>query len=291
MDKKAHKNNKKTNKRMRWIYIAAFVAILVAVAFFITHIKSNFQEGQTTKKQTQLVDDTTKPISEVKTSTTKDGATSTTVETSSQKFIEAATIKIDNDKWQLTLLNRNYKLPNGYEPPATQKITLSEKDPRKSSEKAQKQVLDSRVAKEFQKMYDAAAKEGVYLTPYSGYRSVAFQAQIFNNYVEAYKNQGYSTDAAKYKASQTTLPPGTSEHNMGISMDIVETKNAFDHSDEFAWLMKNAQDYGFILRYPKDKTDITKIVYEPWHWRYVGFEAAKEIKSRGICLEEYLGMA
>ena len=74
-------------------------------------------------------------------------------------------------------------------------------------------------------------------------------------------------------------------------MDICSLYESFENSAEFKWLSENAADYGFILRYPKDKQDITKIIYEPWHWRYVGVEAAKAMKASGECFEEYLGVA
>ena len=72
-------------------------------------------------------------------------------------------------------------------------------------------------------------------------------------------------------------------------MDIINCLDSFENTQAFKWLYENAQDFGFILRYPKDKQDITKIVYEPWHWRFVGVEAAQEMKKSGQCLEEYLG--
>ena len=86
------------------------------------------------------------------------------------------------------------------------------------------------------------------------------------------------------------MPPGSSEHNLGYAMDIVCVEEYFEDSKQFKWLQKNAADYGFILRYPKDKQNITKVTYEPWHWRYVGVEAAKAMKSSNLCLEEYMGV-
>ena len=97
-------------------------------------------------------------------------------------------------------------------------------------------------------------------------------------------------------ASQIVLMPGTSEHNAGLAMDFGTNGNYtldenFADTDAFRWLEEHAADYGFILRYEKDTQDITMVTYEPWHWRYVGEKAAKEIKASGVTLEEYLGMA
>ena len=83
--------------------------------------------------------------------------------------------------------------------------------------------------------------------------------------------------------------PRHSEHNIALSVDFNYVNEEFEHTKAFAWLVEHAADYGFILRYPKDKVEKTGVNYEPWHWRYVGTEYAKEIKQKGYCLEEYLG--
>ncbi|MBR5441756.1 MAG: M15 family metallopeptidase, partial [Clostridia bacterium] len=93
------------------------------------------------------------------------------------------------------------------------------------------------------------------------------------------------------KAATIVMPPGSSEHNLGYAMDIVCVEEWFETTKEFKWLQQNAADYGFIQRYPKDKQHITKVIYEPWHWRYVGVPAAKAMKESGLVLEEYLGVA
>ena len=138
-------------------------------------------------------------------------------------------------------------------------------------------------------MFEAASKDGVYLTPCSGYRDYELQKRNYNNKIGYYESLGYSKKDAAVKAATIIMPPGSSEHNLGYAMDIVCVDEWFEDTDEFQWLMTNAADYGFILRYPKDKQDITKVTYEPWHWRYVGVEAAKEMKASGKVLEEYLG--
>ena len=151
--------------------------------------------------------------------------------------------------------------------------------------------LDSRVVKAYQEMYDAAKKDGCILTPYAGYCSVSRQNDNYNRKVNYYKNQGLSDDDASAKARTFILPGGYSEQNLGLSMDIVSASSDFASTKEFSWLVKNAQDYGFILRYPENKTDKTGMNYQPWHWRYVGKEAAKAMNKSGLCLEEYLKAA
>lgn len=188
---------------------------------------------------------------------------------------------MNKSEWNLILVNRDYILPDGYMPTLAPCIT---DDPDSLK-------LDYRVAPYYNEMYQAALEDGIELTPVSGYRSVERQTNNFENKIQKYINEGYSKTEATQMAATIILPPGTSEHNAGLAMDICSLYESFENTDEFEWLMENGADYGFILRYPEDKQDITKIIYEPWHWRYVGVKAAKEMKASGQCLEEYLGVA
>lgn len=178
------------------------------------------------------------------------------------------------------IVNGKYALPEGYKP------TLAE------AVKGSGVQLDYRVAPYYQAMYDAAKKDGITLTPVSGYRSYERQKNNFENRIQQYMNEGMDRTEATKKAAEIIMVPGSSEHNAGLAMDIGSLSESFENTDEFAWLSEHAADYGFILRYPKaaDKRAITGVTYEPWHYRYVGVEAAKDIKNRGITLEEYLGV-
>lgn len=194
---------------------------------------------------------------------------------------EPAYANVNIEDWKMLLVNRDYILPDDYEVKLAPCIT-DDSDSLK---------LDYRVAPHYNEMYLAALKDGIELTPVSGYRSVERQTRNFNNKIQKYIDEGYSKIEATQMAARIILPPGTSEHNAGLAMDICSLYTSFENSDEFAWLSENAADYGFILRYPEDKQDITNITYEPWHWRYVGVEAAKEMKASGECFEEYLGVS
>lgn len=123
----------------------------------------------------------------------------------------------------------------------------------------------------------------------SAWRDYSTQKILFDAQIEKWKNQGYSqSDAEKAAASRVAIP-GTSEHHTGLAVDFNTTDQSFENTKAFKWLKENAEDYGFIMRYAKDKMDITGgIIYEPWHWRFVGINAAKEINAMGYCLEEYL---
>lgn len=183
--------------------------------------------------------------------------------------------------WRMILVNRDYILPDGYVPELANAVDSGYGDI----------YLDERVAPYYNEMYKAAYKDGIHLVPVSGYRTVERQRNNFERKIDTYIDAGYGKVEATQEAATIILPPGTSEHNAGLAMDICSLEQDFEDTEEFAWLCENAADYGFILRYPEDKQDITKIIYEPWHWRYVGVEAAKEMKASGECLEEYLGVA
>ncbi len=187
-------------------------------------------------------------------------------------------ITIDEENWHLTLVNACYRIPEDYEPDLVYVCGSSER-------------LDRKVAEHYEKMYDAALKDGVKLTPCSGYRSYELQERNYTNKIGFYESQGYSYADARVKAATIIMPPGSSEHNLGYAMDIVCVDEWFEDTAEFKWLTENAAEYGFIMRYPKDKQDITNVIYEPWHWRYVGVELAKELKASGQVLEEYMGVA
>lgn len=149
------------------------------------------------------------------------------------------------------------------------------------------QKVDSRIYPHLQEMFDAARAEGIYPIVREGYRTEEEQQEILDDKIQAYINEGYSQWRAERNAKEWVALPGTSEHQLGIAVDINADKSKCTNDDVYAWLAENAYKYGFILRYPLDKQEITGTSYEPWHYRYVGVEAAQEIHERGICLEEY----
>lgn len=187
----------------------------------------------------------------------------------------------DTSLWQLICLNRNRYVGSD-----------TEKSIKLSYVAGSGERMDSRAAEAYEEMYAAAAQDGFYLTPCSGYRSYSTQKRLYYEFVNDYMAQGYSQTEAEDLASRRRNPPGSSEHNIGICMDIIcaSSSAGFENTSEYAWLCEYAADYGFILRYPEDKTDITGVKFEPWHWRYVGVENAYAIKASGLCLEEYLGL-
>ena len=155
------------------------------------------------------------------------------------------------------------------------------------------QSIDRHAYDGLQAMMDDARAEGLDPLICSSYRTQEKQEQLYTNKYNSYIEQGYSGDDAKAYAATWVAYPGTSEHQLGLTVDIcsVSNQNLDDSQGDTAtqqWLMANCYKYGFILRYPSDKSDITGISYEPWHYRYVGKNVAQEIHDKGICLEEYL---
>lgn len=136
-----------------------------------------------------------------------------------------------------------------------------------------------------------AAGHGVVLI--SAFREHSTQIYLYNRKVNYYLGLGYDAATAREEAGKEVAMPGTSEHELGLAVDLVDTvytelDEAQENTDTQKWLMEHCWDYGFILRYPNDKSEKTGIIYEPWHYRYVGKAVAKELQETGLCLEEYL---
>ena len=153
--------------------------------------------------------------------------------------------------------------------------------------------MDKRAAPAMREMIQAAKEDGVELMLCSAYRSVEKQQQLFDRSQQAYMAQGMSEEEAYAKTATETAIPGTSEHQTGLAADIVTPTYQMldaDFADTPAgqWLSEHAAEYGFVLRYPQDKQEVTGIIYESWHYRFVGKTHAKLMKESGLCLEEYL---
>lgn len=181
----------------------------------------------------------------------------------------------DVSQWNLILVNSDFSIPEGY------KFELVELS---NGEK-----VDKRIYPELQKMFDDMRAEGLYPFVREGYRTAEQQKDIIREITREKMSQGHLFVFDAYKeARKTAAAVGNSEHQLGLAVDINADLDKSDEWEVYIWLEENAWKYGFILRYPLDKTDITGISYEPWHYRYVGKEAAEEIHTRGITLEEYI---
>jgi len=184
------------------------------------------------------------------------------------------------DDWNLILVNQTHPVPTDY------KVELKEI--------GSGHQIDVRIYEDYRAMIRAAKEEGIYLYVTSSYRDMDKQTALHEKKIESYVMQGYSYADAREMAARVVAVPGTSEHHLGLALDFVSSEyKKLDEKQEttksFQWLKEHCAEYGFILRYPNGKTEITGIIYEPWHFRYVGKEAAAVIMEAGITLEEYLG--
>lgn len=182
--------------------------------------------------------------------------------------------------WNLILVNQTHLVPEDYE------VELKAI--------GSGHFIDTRAYEDFRAMIQAAKKEGVYIYVTSSYRSMEKQISLHDKKIEYYVMKGDSYSEARRKAAEVVAVPGTSEHQLGLALDLVSSEyRKLDEKQEntkgFKWLKMHCAEYGFILRYPNEKTEITGIIYEPWHFRYVGKEAAQEITEQGVTLEEYVG--
>ncbi|MEG2394894.1 MAG: M15 family metallopeptidase, partial [Ruthenibacterium sp.] len=204
------------------------------------------------------------------------------------KPAQAVTLSIaprDKSLWSLILANTEYALPADYEAGVTY-----------VNGPASDQQCDERILDAITRMFDDAAAAGCPVYFRSGYRSLATQTYLFNSMKQEYMAQGMTEDEAYAATKKLRNLPGHSEHETGLAADIVPRSNpgaalveSLENTPELQWLHAHSAEYGFILRYPKDKTDITGTNYEPWHFRYVGVEDAKKITENDLTLEEYLG--
>lgn len=178
------------------------------------------------------------------------------------------------------LVNKQFSLPSSYEP-----TDLVYPDiPFTFKEKVEKRKMRSVAAEAIEKMFEGAKKDGINLAGVSAYRSYATQKSLFQRYVQ---------QDGEEKAKTYSAVPGTSEHETGLAIDVsgsdgkCAASDCFGGTKEAVWLEKHAPEYGFIIRYPKGKEKITGYQYEPWHIRYVGAEAAKDMAAKKQTMEEY----
>ena len=193
-----------------------------------------------------------------------------------------ADYEFDKNDWRLLLINKQHPVPDGYE------VELGNINTMKGV-----MQCDARIIDDLLNMLQAAKEDGIHLQICSPYRDYAYQEMLFDRKINRYMGAGYSYMEAYILGSQRVTVPGASEHQLGLALDIVcntytKLDSGFGDTDAGKWLYEHSHEFGFILRYPKDKEYITGIDFEPWHFRYVGVEAATVIMNEGITLEEFV---
>jgi len=192
------------------------------------------------------------------------------------------TVKLDPEYTNLLLVNGSNPLPEDYD--YTGNLAIIE-DKYLCGYRNQ---MNADVMPYATAMVEAAWSDGVELYILSPYRSYDTQKVLYENEVKKWMNTGMKRKAAEDKAATVVARPGTSEHHTGMAIDFNSVEDSFEYTPMYEWLDKNAQNYGFILRYTKEKQPITGVIHEAWHWRFVGINEAKKIKASGLCLEEYI---
>ncbi|WP_367924829.1 D-alanyl-D-alanine carboxypeptidase family protein [uncultured Ruthenibacterium sp.] len=216
-----------------------------------------------------------------------DGSSSTSHSSSSEMSTSkaaAAAAALEDSAWATRLVNEANPLPEDF---SIKTVMI---------EGYENRPFDARAADALEEMLADAETAGCKLYLVSAYRSVERQRNLFARKTQSFVNEGFPQEEAEKQAAQWVARPGTSEHNLGLAADIVSANWYSNHDDltadfentpEFEWLQAHCAEYGFILRYPKGKESVTGITYEPWHYRYVGKDAAAQIMAEGITLEEY----
>lgn len=259
------------------IFIVAIILCIVIIVTgicFCVHYANNYNDDITTTNNT--TENTAQENTE-KEKTTENITEDVTADTTQN----ITTGTFDEQKWNLMLVNPWNKIPSEY----ADSIELTQLK--------NGHAVDSRCYPDLQKMLDDCRASGFDPVICSSFRTQKTQESLYDRKIKQFESMGYSTEDAKIEAGRVVAVPGTSEHQLGLAVDIVDSSyKTLDEKQETTpaqkWLMQNSYKYGWILRYPNSKKDITGIIYEPWHYRYVGKEAAEEIYNSGVCLEEYL---
>lgn len=269
--------NRKINKKKVFVVI---VLPIIVIFFIINKANSkNSQEvnseiSKQTEETTQSTSENTTGQTNVATSSTGTTNTSSTNTSSTVEGNETPNVDVTTD-WRIRLANYDNILPEDFE------VELADIDSTRQ--------FDARAIKYLKDMINDMKKDGhTSIWVQSSYRSVARQKELYENSINKYLKQGKTQEEAEKLTDEYINKPGSSDHNLGLAVDFNYVDNTFADTDEYKWLLENAENYGFILRYPKDKEDITKIAYESWHWRYVGEEHAKKMNELNMCLEEYV---
>lgn len=285
---------KRAKRKNMIIYVETLLILILTVALVVLSISyvnlKDELKNDTKSNGSSLVNSETASVGSENTSSVSGVGAESSITNSNNSSVTSSqqiSSKDELDMWYMKLVNPDNSITTNY----INSIERSKINTKYvvSATKETCLYLDSRIVKYFEDMCKAAKDDGITLVSVSAYRSYSYQQGLYNNRVTRCQNEdGLSLEAAKKKAATIVAVPGTSEHHLGLAVDINSVETSFEDTKAFRWLQENAEKYGFVMRYPKDKQDITKIIYEPWHYRYVGVEHAKAMNDLDMCLEEYV---
>lgn len=283
----------------RRIFIAAVSAVLAAFIALITVMVVSLKKDNRNTAESSDISGVTSPESSSEPSTSSsDGSssggestapvgtdTSSKTQSSnkpdgSQGENTSSSGNLDPEFSRLLLINGENPLPDDYDTEVRKYLVEIDSKYRNNNYVTQ---IHRDVYPYITAMVAAAQADGVQLYVWSPFRSYSIQNDLFQKQVAR-------VGGDENKAATVVARPGTSEHNTGLCADFNMADDAFESTPMYKWMCENAEDYGFILRYPKDKQSVTGVIYESWHWRFVGINQAKEINKLGVTLEEYVKM-
>ncbi len=283
----ASKNKRQQAILKRNIFLGSVSLVLIAAIVLIAWVVGSGLEDNDNKDNK----DTTSQSSSTPSQNDSTDNASSDIESkkplpSTPDPVQVGTFEGDANFTKTVLVNIKNPLPKDHDYKANMMVFPSEYKWYSQAEVYRK--IDKDIWPYLKAMMDAARADGVDIGIISAWRDYGTQVTLYEAQIKKWKDKGYSEADAIKEASSRVAVPGTSEHHTGLAVDFNTTQTSFENTKAFKWLKENAQDYGFIMRYEKEKMDITGgIIYEPWHWRFVGINIAKEMKELGYCYEEY----
>lgn len=286
------KDNRKKRNKGNLIFTACVIsavaiaaaAILVAMALVgrTPSDETPENEGQASgassavasETGSMLVSEPSSAASETSSVPASEPSSAASENTSSTIQMEGAlsTLRQSDDRL-LTIVNNTMSLPDGFKTNLTNAFDAK---------------IDKAMVDDFEALYSAGAKENHYYWITYAYRSASAQQKIYDSTVDSLVESGMTKTEAQAEADRTIQKGGASEYVTGLSIGVNTGDDAFGKTEEYTWLVENGPKYGFVLRYPKDKEDITGVEYQPWRFRYVGKTHAKKMQELNLCLEEYV---
>lgn len=265
----------------RRIFVALLVvilALLIALGYFIVTIINGSGSNTDLPSDAPISSDVATSNDSLPSGDTQSSKEETPFEP--EIFVTPTGVELDANFGRLLLINGENALPDDYDTKVRE--YLVEIDPQYRNNNYVTQIHKD-VYPYITAMVAAAQADGVNLKVWSPFRSYAIQNDLFQKQVDR-------VGGDEEKAATVVARPGTSEHNTGLCADFNMASDTFESTPMYTWMCENAEDYGFILRYPKDKQNVTGVIYESWHWRFVGINNAKEINELGVTLEEFIEM-
>ena len=252
-------------------------AVILLIVFAVKAVMSGGEKDNNSSEVSSVQSDSVSDVSDV-----SDASEVSSEQTSTPSYPATGPNGLDANYPKLLLVNGENPLPEDYDYEGN--LTTI---PDKYINGSLKQI-DKDVWPYMQAMIEAAWADGVKLYVWSPYRSYSTQNMLFKKQVDRQIAKGVPADKAEDEAATVVARPGTSEHHTGLAADFNMADDKFETTEMYTWMQQHAADYGFIMRYSGEKQEITGVIHESWHYRFVGINAAKEMNRLNMCLEEYV---